>query len=288
MRWWTAVVLVGLVCAACTPASQPSPTTTASPASPPTFAQAPEDSCTSGELEFQTDGLVAALGDVEADATHISQIRWDAEATCERMTIRFATESGAPATTVGLTGVAILAFAGLVRVDLPPQVTGTAVADMWTDGGLVDRTYVVRNQDDALFVDVHGAAGAPIAVRSFATRSPATLVIDFISQSDLPTPVGTAVSESAVVITPSPGPALYPFTVGGYAQPSVHGVRVQLVQGDTVALNSVVALNGDTDAWQAIRVPVEDGPAGPSTLFVGQVDINDRQLDGVAIPVDLP
>ncbi len=288
MRWWTAVVLVGLACAACTPASQPSPTTTASPASPPTFDPTPEDSCTSGELEFQTDGLVAALGDVEADATHISQIRWDAEATCERMIIRFATESGAPATTVGLTGVAILAFAGLVRVDLPPQVTGTAVADMWTDGGLVDRTYVVRNEEDALFIDVHGAAGAPIAVRSFVTRSPATLVIDFISQPDLPIPVGTAVSESAVVITPSPGPALYPFTVGGYAQPSVRSVRVQLVQGDTIALNSVVALDGETDTWQAIRVPVEDGPAGPSTLFVGQVDINDRQLDGVLIPIDLP
>jgi hypothetical protein len=33
---------------------------------------------------------------------------------------------------------------------------------------------------------------------------------------------------------------------------------------------------------------VEDGPAGPSTLFVGRVDINDRQLDGVLIPIDLP
>jgi len=247
-----------------------------------------EDSCTSGELEFHTDGLVAALGDVDADATHISQIRWDAEATCERMIIRFATDSGAPATTVGLTGVALLRFAGLVRVDLPDEVTGTAVADMWIDGGLVDRTYIVRDEEGGLLVDVHGTPDAPIAVRSFTTRSPATLVIDFISQPDLPTPVGTTVSESAVVITPSPGPALYPFTVEGYAQPSLRSVRVQMEQGDSVEFDSVVALNGDSDAWQSLKVTVEDGPAGTSTLFVGRVDINDRQLEGALVPIDLP
>ncbi|MGI9584544.1 MAG: hypothetical protein ACR2N7_03035 [Acidimicrobiia bacterium] len=288
MRWWTAAVLACLVCVSCTPAAETSETTTSAAPPPPTVSVEPEDSCTSGELEFHADGLVAALGDVEADATTISQIRWDAEATCERMIIRFATGSGAPATTIGLTGVALLASAGLVRVELPAEVTGTAVADMWTDGGLVDRTYIVRDEDGEMFVDVHGTADAPIAVRAFATRSPATIVIDFISQPDLPTPVGTTVSDFAVVITPSPGPALYPFTVEGYAQPSLRSVHVQLEQADTVEFDTVVALDGDTDAWQSVKVSIEDGPAGASTLFVGQVDINGRRLDGALVPLDLP
>ncbi len=288
MRWWSAVIMVALTAGACTPSTTSDPTTTADAALVTTLATPDGDVCRSGDLEFETDGLVAALGDVEADATRISQIRWDPMATCERLIISFATDSGAPATTVGLTGVSLFAFAALVRVNLPETMSGTAVADSWTDGGLVDRTYVVRDESDIFFIDIHGAADAAIAVRAFTTRSPATLVIDFISQPDLPSPVGATVSETAVVITPSPGSALYPFTVEAYAQPSMRSVRVQLSQGETITLDSAVSLSGASDAWQSLRLPVDDGPAGPATLFVGRVDINDRQLEGALVPLDLP
>lgn len=244
------------------------------------------DACVSGDLAFGEEGLVAAIGDAESDATMLSQIRWEQGTSCERLIISFATDSGAPATTLGLTGVTIIAFAGVIRVDLPEEITSTAVADTVTDG-LVSRSYVVRDGTD-LGVDIHGAPDTPIAARAFLTSSPANLVIDVIVADGLPDPVGASISETAVVITPPPGPTLYPFAVEGYAMPGAVSVHLLLSNNAVEVTNLAIALDGATDAWQAVSTRIDDGPAGRSVLFLGEVDANDAPLLGVEVPLDLP
>ena len=288
-RWLWCGAILSVALAACSPDAQV--TTTTSPAPPDattTTAPPGNDPCTSGGLPFSSEGLIASLGEPAADATRISEIRWDPAATCERITMAFATESGAPATTLGLTGVTAFTFTGSLRVTLPPDITATAVADSHLDGDLVQQLYVVRGPARDLFVDIIGVPGEPMAARAFLTTSPATLVIDVVRAPNAPATGPVARSDAAVVVSPPQGPALYPVAVEAYAAPSLRTVRIQVTNGDSVAIDRALALAGDSDAWQAISTRIEDGPAGRSTLFVGIVDPNARQLEGATVVLDLP
>jgi hypothetical protein len=289
-RWLWCGAILSVALAACSPDAQV--TTTSSPVPPDaitTTTTAPgTDPCISGGLPFSSEGLIASLGETNSDATRISEIRWDPTATCERITMAFATESGAPATTLGLTGVTAFTFTGSLRVTLPPDVTATAVADSLLDGDLIQRLYVVRGSARDLFVDIIGVPGEPIAARAFLTTSPATLVIDVVPAPDAPAPGPVAHSDAAVIVSPPQGPALYPVTVEAYAAPSLRTVRIQVTNDEIVAIDRALALTGDSDAWQAISTRIEDGPAGRSTLFVGTVDPNARQLEGATVVLDLP
>lgn len=290
MRWWSLLVVLGLIVAGCTnDPAEPAPASTTSTvdvSTPTTSTPTITDACVSGDLAFGEEGLVAAIGDPESDATTLSQIRWERGTSCERLVISFATDSGAPATTLGLTGISVIAFAGVIRVDLPEEITTTAVADTVTDG-LVSHTYVVRDGTD-LGVDIHGAPDTPIAARAFLTSSPASLVIDVITVGDLPDPVGASISDTAVVITPPPGPTLYPLAVEGYAIPGAVSVHILISNNGVDVVNLAIALDGASDAWQAVSTRIDDGPAGQSVLFMGEVDGNDAPLFGVEVPLDLP
>lgn len=289
MRRWTPLLGLALIAAACSPPPADSTTTAdATPSTTTTLAVASDDPCRSGDLEFGSDGLVAAIGESTSDATSISQIRWDPYPTCERLTISFTTDIGAPATTLGVTGVTAFGYLGITRVTLPAEVTGSAVADMRSDGDLLDRAYVIADTEGNLFIDLHAAEDAALATRAFVTQSPASLVIDLIREAEAPGPVGATVSDSAVIITPPPGPTIYPFVVEAYAPPTARATRIQLGLDGDAALDQTLSLEGRTDTWQFVTQRIVDGPSGTTRLFVGFVDVNNRPLDGAAVELDLP
>ena len=95
-------------------------------------------------------------------------------------------------------------------------------------------------------------------------------------------------SESAVVITPPPGPTLYPFTVAGYAVPGAGSVDLLVSNDGPGTVNVTIALEGATDAWQAVSTRIDDGPSGQAILFLGRVDANEVPLTGAEVPLDLP
>jgi hypothetical protein len=298
MAKWTGILILALVVAACTSnASTPlEPDSTESvPDGAPTavvssttISVGPEDFCLVGDVPFVESGLVAAVGDDVGDATQIEQIRLEPAPTCERLIIEFANGSGAPAASIGPTGVTVLDFVGLVRVAVPPEITTTAITDTLLEGTLIRGVTVVRSEDGSLTIDVQGTEGTPLLARAFVTTSPATLVIDVATSLELPEPAGVTASASAVVVSPVPGPNLYPLTVEGYAAPGLHVVTIQLGTEDAGNVDLSVALNGDNDAWQAFRTSIADGPSGPATLFVGAADADGHPLDGASIFLDLP
>lgn len=283
-----AVAMVAAV--ACTPTETVEPTsTTASTTSSSTSTVPPgTDPCASGGLAFTAEGLVATVGDAESDATRIGGIRWQPEPSCERILVEFSTGAGSPATSVGLIGVSILSGTGIVRITLPDSVDETAVADLTTDGELASRLFVVRDGDGSLFIDVVTTTGVAVGARAFVQASPALLIIDLVSAPDAPIPAGAAVSDTSVVATPLPGPALYPLTVEGYARPSIRSVRLLVISGDVVDIDRAIALSGATDAWQAVATRLDDGPSGMSTIFLGAADANGRPAEGSTVAVDLP
>jgi len=295
---WTGILIFALALAACTPEpstiSEANPIdavpqeTTTSVASSTSVDAGPEDFCLAGDLPFIESGLAAAVGDDIGDAAQIEQVRLEQAPTCERLTIEFTNGSGAPATSIGPTGITVLDFVGLVRVALPHQITTTAIADTLLEGALIHGATVVRADDGSLSIDLRGTEGTPILARAFATTSPAALVIDVATSQELPEPAGVSASTPAVVVSPVPGPNLYPLTVEGYAAPGLHSVRIQLTTEDSTDVDLSVALTGANDAWQAFRSSVVDGPSGPATLFVGTADANNQPVDGVSISLDLP
>jgi hypothetical protein len=297
MKWWHGpLIVVVIVASGCTPIDDDgaapevtptdAPSTTAAVTTIPGAADG--DACQTGDLSFRGDGLIAALGVIESDATKISDIRWEPSGSCERIVISFAAGSGAPATALGISAVTAIPSAGLVRVSLAAEVTTTSVADLRLDGALIDRLYVVRASDGTMFVDVIGSADASLAVRAFVSGPPTVIVIDVIDVPDRPSHSGVAVSDTAVVFSPLPGPALYPVTIDAYAQPSLRSVRVQMTNGTTMTVDSALGIEGWSDAWQAVSTRVDGGPPGPATVFVGTVDPNGRPLVGATVAIDLP
>lgn len=288
MRWRIALIPTLLVAAACSSTATPDATTTTSPVATTTIPAGSSAPCVSGDLEFDTDGLVAALGDSVSDATRIDGIRWDDHDTCERLTISFTTDRGAPAASLGVTGVTVLAHSGLVRITLPDDIAGSAVADMLVDGDIAHSVYVVSDVAGKLIIDIHGVDEAAIGARAFTTTSPVTLVVDLIEEPEGTPPIGASLSNSAVIVSPPPGPSLYPFTVEAYAAPAVHSARIQLEREDVVSVDLTVSVPGRPDTWQLITTRIDDGPSGTATLFVGQVDSNERPIDGATTSLDLP
>ncbi len=288
MRWWI-LAFVAVVLSACTTPTPVAPSTTQPPELPTTTTTPSSDEiCRIGDLRFTDSGLVGAVGDDVGNAETLTEIRWSDSATCERVTLDFASGSGAPSGSLGQTAVILLPSAGIVHITLPDEVDTTAVADMLPEGDLVERIFVVRDDDGNLSIDIHAPARQAIAARVFTTASPATLVIDVIPTDTVLAPVGAVVTSNVVLVTPPPGPTLYPFSVAGYAAPGTQAVTVRLSQRDIVAIDRTLSLHGWTDAWQALLSPIADGPSGRVTLFVGNVTDEGLPDEGALVTLDLP
>lgn len=289
MRKWLLFGLIVLA-SACTNAGETAPSTTVTttiPAATTTIGTS-DDACRSGNLPFADSGLAAAIGEDKGDATTITQIRWDGTSSCERLTVVLASDSGAPAGNLGATAVFVDASTGIVRIQLPDEVTTTATADMLTEGDVIDRVFVARSEDGAMTIDLHSPPGQSVAARAFVTEGPATLVVDVIAGPQDSAPTGATVSDSAVVVAPLAGPTVYPFTIEGYAAPGLSSIVVQVRDGSQVISDRTISLVAFSDTWQQISIVVEDGPPGVVDLFVGSADGDGDPAAGASIRLDLP
>jgi len=250
---------------------------------------APDVDCGGTDAPYGAADLVAAVGEDVGDATTVASILWPPATACERFVIRFSTASGAPATTLGTTGIVMVPREGILRVALPEDVTGTAIADTLVDSDLVDRIYAVRSPD-GLSLEFHLRADTVVEARGFATTSPATLVIDLRRGVGDPVVVNPPRRQGKVVLlSPAPGPGLYPLRVTGYAAPGSGAVRLRLAGEDGAAtVERAVPTERATDAWEGFDVVVSDGPSGSVDLFVGTVDSLGLDESGVTVTLDLP
>ena len=282
-------VLIGIVAASCSGASPEVPaTTTTMSAVTTTSAPTTDEICRIGDLRFTDAGLVGAVGEEVGDATTLTEVRWDDSATCERITLVFASDSGAPAGRLGQAAATIFPSTGMVHVALPLDISTTAIADTLPEGDYAERIYAVRNNDGFLSIDVHAPEGQAIAARVFTTESPATLVIDLIPTETVLAPVGAEASPTVVLVTPPSGPTIYPYTIEGYAAPGAQGLTIQLTQDTTTVVDRTLSLPGWTDAWQTISTPITDGPSGTVNLFVGNLTEEGLRGVGVEVTLDLP
>ncbi len=279
-----AIFGIAVVMSACSPGSQEVAITTTTSVATTTTRAPSNEICIAGDLPFGEDGLIAALGEDTGDAASVADIRWDPSATCERITVSFGAVSGAPAATLGPTGVSVIPYAGVVRIALPPEVEVSAIADSLLEGDLVRAVYVFR-RDGHLGIDIHGLDDIPIVARAFTTASPASLIVDVTRASTDAAPVGVTASHRVVVINPTPGPGTYPIPIDGYVGPGTTSVHVQLIAEGATLTDQTIVLRGDADAWQNFDAAIDDGPIGSVVVFVGSVDDEGQPDNGAMVSV---
>jgi hypothetical protein len=273
-----------LAMSACSPASQEATITTTTSVATTTTRAPSNEICIAGDLPFGDDGLIAALGEDTGDAASLADIRWDPSTTCERITVTFGAVSGAPAATLGPTGVSVIPYAGVVRIALPLEVEVSAIADSLLEGDLVRTVYVFR-RNGQLMIDIHGLDDVPIVARAFTTASPASLVVDVARAPTDAAPVGVTASHAVVVVAPTPGSGTYPIPVEGYVAPGGASVHVQLIADGATLTDQTIALGGDADAWQSFETAIDDGPIGSVVVFVGSVDDEGQPDSGAMVSV---
>jgi hypothetical protein len=286
MRFGIVILGVSLLLAACSPASQDAPDSSTTTQATTTTRAPSNEICIAGDLPFGTDGLISALGGETGDATSLSAVQWDTSATCERLTISFGSESGAPATTLGPTAVSVIPFAGIVRIMLPAELARSAVADALFEGSLIQAAYVFRD-DSLIAIDIHAVDGVPIAARAFTTTSPASLVVDVTRAATDAVPVGVTGTPTVVVINPTPGPDEYPIVVEGYIAPGMSSLHVQLLTSGEAVIDRSMALGANTDTWQYFTSTIDEGPSGTAVLFVGTVDGNGQPDTGARVSITM-
>lgn len=254
----------------------------------PDAAPAPASAC-GGDEAFRSAGLVAALGGDDGDARTLSSARVTLEEGCERLTLDFLSSTGAPASLLGPMGVTLIAETATLRITLPPEVRASAIADAAIDSTLVDHLYIVEDDDNGLFVDVHLNPTVPAEASASDTMSPARVVVD-LRDSDR----GSAVlapprrGRDLVVLSPASGPGLYPIQVAGFARPGTDSVRVRLVEEGETSFAELLPIERGTYVWQEFRLLIDDGPSGPVRLVVEAADADGRLTDSISVPLDLP
>lgn len=188
--------------------------------------------------------------------------------------VGFATESGAPATSVSDVDVEFLRELGVIRINLP-GVSHTSIADGVFESPLVDRAYVVRGQDGSLYVDAH--LSSPALARAEIVQSPARVVIQLeAGGEDLPPPAAT--SDFVVLMTPRDRKGSYPLPVSGYARTFEANVVVRLVKAGSVEAEKTVTATDYLEAWGEFAVTFDQGPQGALDLVVGEGGNDDLSM----------
>jgi hypothetical protein len=293
-RVFPLVLALAILAAACDAASEPSTTTTTTTIPLPTTTSttvaatttaAPEAACLGGNPAFVTDGVVAALGREAGDATVLTDVLVFPDVGCERITLGFATDGGAPASSLGRIDVRLLPDIGVVRVALPEEVTAAAITDGLVETEMVDAFYVVRADDHTLFVDLHLAEGAE--ARAGFAAAPVRLVLD-LRPGEAPLVSQPTRGFLAVVLEPGPGEARYPLRVTGYARPFEASLTWRLYQEEQVIEEGYTMTTDYTEAWGWFEFDVPAGPSGEIGLFAGDLDQETGLPRGARVTLQIP
>lgn len=296
MRRVAYITVLAVLAAACsgtttvaTDPTQPPPistTTAPTPTAPPTTSLPPSSPCLEGDTPFADGGIISAFGGASGDAAQISGIRAATHPGCERVVVDLLTVDGAPAGSVGLTGVEYNESVGVVRINLPKDIAMTAVTDLLLDGDLIDRAFVVRTVAGNLAIDIHVVAEVGVALRAFEVDAPSRIVVDLRSDTDAPAARGAAIGDGIVVVEPAPGAAASPLRVSGYARTFEANVVARLYENrEEEAVAEVTTTATDwSEAWGEYTIVFETPPLLPLELFVGA----DSPIDGSPVGVWMP
>jgi hypothetical protein len=285
MRWLTLLVLALMVACAPEPGAEPTATvpaaTTSSSSASSTTAVVATTEPVAGcpqDAVFVDRGRVARVDQPTSDTNRLGLISWQVVEGCERFVIDLETNEGAPATTPPTVVVEFLESRQVLRLWI--DVDSTVVTDQLVETSLVDRLYVVRALDGAMFVDFH--LTGPAQARAVISSSPARLSLEMQAGLD-PFLTPAVISDRIVVISPaSAAETASTVAVSGYARAFEANVRVIATQSGQVVADAVATAADWQDTWGEFRTTVVL-PPGEISMLVGEEGAGEGQIIGPTI-----
>lgn len=225
------------------------------------------------------EGPVPTPDSAESDADQLAAITWETDPDCERFTLEFTSAEGAPATTPPIVNADFLRSFAVLRVYTDVEVA--AVADQLVQSGLVDRIYVVRQSDRALFVDFHLSSPALAGIEAASgnvvvTFEPGGADYDGVS----------SFADNVVVVAPAPGPVEVPISVQGYSRNFEANTVVQVTQDGAVVAEDFTTAADWVETWGEFEIAISPEGSGPAELFVGEFSAQDGSPRGVVLDIE--
>ena len=240
--------------------------------------------CEGDPDDYLVDGPLGIVGGAGADAQLISGLRLIEQGKCERFEVALSTSGGAPATSLPVAEVELIAASGVIRITFAPTVTHSAITDSILEGNLIERAYVVRGLDGSIFVDAHLSVG--VAARTFVRQNPLRVAVE-VQAAAVDPPQFPKVGGLVVVTGPTSGSVEYPITVTGYSRTFEANVIVRLLSSSGTEAEVFTTAADYLELWGEFMVTIEGGigPGGDVTIFVGEESAEDGTLMGIEFMV---
>ncbi len=202
-----------------------------------------------------------------ADGTRIAGISWRATGNCHVLSVSFATDDGAPATTAPTLTARLLRSEGVLRVET--AATSSVVVDQKVEEGMVDRIYVPETADGARFIDF--VLDGPVIARAHILSSPARLEVELEPGGP---PVGRPlITDSLVIVQPGSSANMAPILdISGYASGSPISLVLAVSMGAAQVDESTFDVSSRPGTWTAFATTLQMGEQRYDNLRISRPD----------------
>lgn len=200
------------------------------------------------------DGLLLEFDRPESDGTRIAGITWQTTGDCHLVTVSFATDDGAPATTPPTLDARLLRNAGVLRVDT--AATASVLVDQLVEQGSIDRLFVPVDEDGFRFIDF--VLAEPAVARARVLTSPARLEIEL--QPGGPEVGAPLTSPDVVVVEPGSAAVAEPvLDVTGYTTGEVESLDVAVLRNEEEVMEHSLEMEPSPGIWTAFHAVLQIG-----------------------------
>lgn len=223
----------------------------------PTSTLPEEEACPEGDVML-ADGRLMQFDRPQSEGTRIAGITWDTTGGCHTLTISFATEDGAPATSPPSLDARLMRNLGILRIDT--AATASVVVDQRVEEGWVDRLFVPQREatDDEAYRFIDLVLSGPAVARARILSSPARLVIEL--QPGGPEVGRPLVSPQVVVVEPGSAAVAEPvLDVTGYSTGELGSLQLAVLDGDQEVVGEALDLEPSPTVWREFSFPFQVG-----------------------------
>lgn len=200
------------------------------------------------------DGLLLEFERSNSDGTRIAGINWHTTGDCHLITVMFATEDGAPATTPPSIDARLLRNAGVLRIET--EATASVVGDQLVEEGSVEQLFVPVDEDQLRFIDL--VLSEPAVARARVMTSPARLEIEL--QPGGPDVGRPLISSQVVVVEPGSAAVAEPvLDVTGYSTGDVERLDLAVLRDEEEVMDDTLGLEPSPGIWTAFTVSLQVG-----------------------------
>lgn len=214
------------------------------------------------------DGGLLSFERPTSDGTRIAGITWRTTAACHLVTISFATEDGAPATTPPTLTARMLRDAGVLRIQT--GATASVVVDQIVEEGAIERLFVPVDEAGNRFIDL--VLSGPAVARAQVLTSPARLELEL--QPGGSEGVGRPLMSLEVVVVEPGSEALAEpiIDLTGYSTGDLETLDVEVLLGEEAVSETRLELEASPGIWSAFHLVIPVGDSRYDSLRVTSQD----------------